>query len=229
LRWEPYAIFPCFEDRQVVYYQGRTYEDVPGESTKLFPRRTEAPWGARFWIYNIDELRASKAPIAIVTESILNVISLRKYMREQKLSGAVPVCVFKHYLSRPQQRKLTEIPSVKEICLLYDHDATRSSWEKGPGLADRIKLTIAEMPPGPGGAKNDPNDDVAAAWHAFQTRQKSDPIRAFLAEINGSFNNYARVMPVPPVEPPNPFDEIEAALNSYGQTNHQTVRPPRGH
>lgn len=191
-KWEPYAIFPCFEYGHVVYYQGRTYVDVPGESTKLFPTRKEAPFGAKFWIYNIDELRAAKAPVAIVVESILNVISLRRYMRENNLSGAVPVCVFKHYLSKPQARKIMQLPHVKEICLLYDHDATKASWEKSPLIADRTRVTVAEMPPGPGGEKNDANDDPAAAWVAFQRRKVSDGANALATKVSGNFSNYAQ-------------------------------------
>ena len=191
-KWEPYAIFPCFEYGEIVYYQGRTYVDTPGESTKLFPTRQEAPYGARFWVYGIDELRAAKCGVAIVVESILNVLSLRKYMLEHNLSGAVPVCVFKHYLSRAQARKLMQIKHLDEICLLYDHDATAASWEKAPLIADRVKVTVAEMPPGPGGTKNDPNDDAETAWRVFTERKRSDGLSAVMAKANGNFSSYAK-------------------------------------
>jgi len=173
-KWEPYAIFPTFEYGRVVYWQGRTYCDVPGESTKRFPGREEVPNGAKYWIYGIDQLRSSKSEIVLVMESILNVLSMRRFFREQAITNITPVCVFKHYLSKPQARKLIEISSIKEICLLYDHDATRSSWEKSPMVSDRITVTVAEMPPGRGGEKNDPNDDPTAAWEAFEQRQISN-------------------------------------------------------
>ena len=177
-KWEPYAIFPVIEHGRVVYWQGRTYVDVPGESTKRFPNRTECPNSSKFWIYNIDELRSTRAEIAMAMESILNVLSMRRLLYELNITNVTPICIFKHYLSKPQARKLLEIPSLKEICLLYDHDATRSSWEKSPMLSARITITVAEMPPGPGGEKNDPNDDPGAAWTAFEQREVSTAISA---------------------------------------------------
>lgn len=178
-KWEPYAIFPCFEYDRRVYWQGRTYVDVPDESTKRFPGRNEVPNGAKYWVYGINELRDSRAQIVLVMESILNVLSMRRFLREENITNVSPVCVFKHYLSKPQAKKLTTIPSLREICLLYDHDATRSSWEKSPMITNRmLRVTIAEMPPGPGGEKNDPNDDPAAAWAAFEARQTSDALNA---------------------------------------------------
>ncbi len=205
-KWEPYAIFPCFEYGQVVYYQGRTYVDVPGESTKLFPSRREVQYGAKYWVYGIDELREAQAPIAIAEESILNVLSLRKFMREHKLSGAVPVCVFKHYISKPQARKLMNLPFLKEICLLYDHDATDSSWEKSPLIADKVRVTVAEMPPGPGGAKNDPNDDVETAWQVFEERQQADAVTSLSAKLKGNIKGRA---PVDPNHIPKPRLKID--------------------
>ena len=203
-KWEPYAIFPVTEYGRTVYYQGRTYVDVPGESTKLFPNRQEAPYGARYWIYGIDELRASKAPVAIVVESILNVLSLRRYMLENGLTGAAPVCIFKHYLSKPQARKLMQVKAVKEICLLYDHDAIQASWQKSPLLIDRVKTSVAEMPPGPGGEKNDANDDPAAAWQAFENRKVSDGRNALAANLQGGFSRGS----VSPVLRPVPTDPL---------------------
>ena len=55
--WEPYVIFPVLLGGRVVYFQGRTYVDVPGRPTKRFPNRTVAPMGASHWIYDMDELR----------------------------------------------------------------------------------------------------------------------------------------------------------------------------
>ena len=159
----------------MVYYQGRTYVDVPRESTKRFPTREECPNSSKFWIYNIDELRKTGG-IALAMESILNVLTMRRFFRENGITGIVPVCIFKHYLSKPQARKILEVPNLKEICLLYDHDATRLAWEKTPMLSDRVSVTVAEMPPGPGGEKNDPNDDPVAAWAAFEARERSDAL-----------------------------------------------------
>ena len=184
-KWEPYAIFPVFDYERTVYWQGRTYVDVPGESTKRFPDRQEAPNGAKFWIYGIDELRASRSSKVLVMESILNVLSMRRFLETHGIADIAPVCVFKHYLSKPQFRKLCEIGSVKEVCLLYDHDATRSSWDKSPLLVfDRFPITIAEMPPGPGGEKNDPNDDPEAAWAAFEARKTSDMLTSLTYHLD---------------------------------------------
>jgi hypothetical protein len=180
-KWEPYAIFPVVEFGHVVYWQGRTYVDTPGESTKRFPDRREAPFGAKHWVYGIDELRRERSAVVLVVESILNVLSLRRFFKEQKLSGVTPVCVFKHYLSEPQARKLVQLEFVKEICLLYDHDATRSAWSKSVRLVAKVRTSVAQMPPGPGGAKNDPNDDVVAAWKAFERRVRSDRLTTTLA------------------------------------------------
>lgn len=208
--WEPFAIFPCFEWGYTVYYQGRTYDDPQDGRTKKFPSRRECPFGAKYWIYGIDELRASKCKVAIVVESILNVLSLRKYMREHKLTGAVPVCVFKHYISAPQARKLMREAHLREICLLYDHDATASSWEKAPLIADRIKVTVAEMPPGPGGKKNDPNDDPETAWQVFLQRKVSDAATTLAAQIRGDFSDHALQSEKPGlyVPPDHPLDSL---------------------
>ena len=211
LKWEPYAIFPVIEYGHVVYYQGRTYVDEEGKPTKRFPDRQEAPYGAKYWIYGIDELRASKSQVVIVVESILNVLSLRKYMRENGLTGAVPVSVFKHYMSTPQKRKIMKMSHVKEVCLLYDHDATDSSWEKAPLLADTVKVSVAEMPPGPGGRKNDPNDDPATAWQVFTERRVSDGLNTLAAKIGGDFSSHAAVEVRPFQLPPgsSPLDGID--------------------
>ena len=183
-RWEKFAIFPVKEYGRTVYFQGRTYCDVPGESTKQFPTRQEAPYSAKYWVYNIDAAREPGVHAVIAMESILNVLSMRWYMRELGVTDVVPVCIFKHYLSSPQARKLLAIPNIKEVCLLYDHDALRSSWEKSPMIGDRINVSVAQMPPGPGGKKNDPNDDVEAAWTAFEQRIRSDSISVLATQVN---------------------------------------------
>lgn len=172
-RWEPYALFPVTEYGRVVYYQGRTYVDVPGETTKRFPTKSEAKWGARYWVYNIDEVRALKPKIVVMVESILNVLSLRKHMRTLGAYGQiVPVAVFKHNASKHQVQKILQMRSVKELCLLYDHDASERSWDTSPFMSDKIRVSVAEMPLGPGGKKTDPNDDAALGWQAFLERRQ---------------------------------------------------------
>lgn len=207
-RWEPYAIFPVTEYERTVYYQGRTYCDVPGESTKLFPTRQECPASSKYWIYNIDELRSSKAEIALAMESILNVLTMRRFFREHGIANIVPICVFKHYISTPQVKKLLTIPALKEICLLYDHDATRNSWEKSVLISDRLPVTVAEMPPGPGGDKNDPNDDPASAWAAFERRQISDALSAIRLRVTGMGTRPKSKAPVVLDIPSNPLDNL---------------------
>lgn len=170
-KWESFAIFPVTEYARTVYYQGRTYVDVPGESTKLFPSRKECRFGASNFVYNIDVLRDTKAPIAIVVESILNVLSLRWKLRELGITEVVPVCVFKHYISEVQMRKLLRISSLKEICVIFDYDAIDKTWDMLKSLGHRIKMTIAEMPYQEGNKKLDPNDDVEGAIRAFDTRK----------------------------------------------------------
>ena len=66
-RWEPFAIFPVFEWGRPVYYQGRTYVDTPGESTKLFPHKGECPLSSRYWLYNIDtEYRSIRSNVYVI-------------------------------------------------------------------------------------------------------------------------------------------------------------------
>lgn len=169
--WEPFAIFPVVEYGTVVYYQGRTYAEEPGDRTKKFPSNSEVKYGAKYWIYNIDEARAKKAKTLIVVESILNVLSLRWYLREQKIEDVIPVAAFKHKVSLEQFFKLSRITSVKEVCLLFDHDAIAESWADAIKFTNKFKITVAEMPLGDGNKKLDPNDDVVTAWKAFNERK----------------------------------------------------------
>ena len=223
LKWEPYAIFPVLDYDRTVYWQGRTYDDAPGEPTKRFPDKTEAPYGAKYWVYGIDDLRRDKTPIVIVVESILNVLSLRRFMRENGLAGATPVSVFKHYLSTPQARKIIELSFVEEICLLYDHDATRAAWQKSSMIGDSVRTTVAQMPPGPGGAKNDPNDDAATAWQVFETRTKADRLASSLAQGLRHTQNTGVLEPRPLTE--TPLDRLRNILGSSGhESRNQTVR-----
>lgn len=225
-KWEPYAIFPVFDYYRTVYWQGRTYDDVPGQSTKRFPDKNEAAYGAKYWVYGIDELRKEKASVVIVVESILNVLSLRRYMRENGLTGAVPVCVFKHYLSRPQARKILDLSFVEEICLLYDHDATRSAWQKSNMIGDRVATTVAQMPPGPDGeSKYDPNDNAALAWQVFEKRVRADRLANVMAENLRHKQNKSVLDPRPSTG--SPLDRLQELLGSTAHgTKDKTIRRP---
>ena len=170
--WEAYALFPVVEYRMNVYYQGRTYVDVPGETTKRFPSRKYVKWGAGYWVYNIDEVRLKQPEIVVVVESILNVLSLRWRLRELGWDKqVVPVCVFKHSISQVQVIKLLRCKSVKEFCLLFDHDAIDKTWKMVGYLGNKLKVTVAEMPMTAGNKKCDPNDDVEAAIDAIEQRK----------------------------------------------------------
>lgn len=169
--WEPYAIFPVREYDMTVYYQGRTYVDVPGETTKKFPSRNEVKYGAGYWVYNIDEVRSARPETVIIVESILNVLSLRWKLRELGWKTMVPVCVFKHHISQVQMLKLVRCESVKEVCLLFDHDAIEQTWRTVSNLSNRCKVTVAEMPMKDGNKKMDANDDVDAAIDAIVKRK----------------------------------------------------------
>jgi len=171
-QWEAFAIFPVREYDLNVYYQGRTYIDVPGESTKLFPNRSQVKYGAAFWVYNLDELRTTRAPIAVVVESILNVLSLRRKLRELGRTDMVPVCVFKHHVSTVQIVKLIRCSGLKEVCLLFDHDAIQATWRMVSAINNKITLTVAEMPMLNGNEKLDANDDVNAAIEAIDNRKR---------------------------------------------------------
>jgi hypothetical protein len=177
--WEPYAIFPVREFDICVYYQGRTYIDVPGETTKKFPSRSEVKYGAAYWVYNIDEVRASQPEIVIIVESILNVLSLRWKLRELGWDKTVvPVCVFKHHISQVQVIKLARCVGVKEFCFLFDHDAIEQTWRNISGLANRRKVSVAEMPMLDGNEKMDANDNVDAAIGAIEKRKLFTPANA---------------------------------------------------
>jgi len=171
-KWEPFAIFPVLEYSRVVYYQGRTYWDDPGMSTKRFPSRQEVPLSSKYWIYNIDALAQPTARTAVVVESILNVISLQKKFAQEGITDLVPVCVFKHAVSKPQFYKMLRYKHLKEVCLLFDFDATELSWQDAKKIDDLLPVSIAEMPFNVRNLKLDPNDDVNAALLAIQNRRQ---------------------------------------------------------
>ena len=183
-RWEPYCIFPVREYGIPVYYQGRTYVDVPGQSTKRFPSRRDVPFGASYWVYNLDAVRSAQPSTVVLVESILNVLSLQRKFAELGETDFVPVSVFKHHVSKVQAIKLLQCAGVKEFCLLFDRDAIDETWRVVGSLGMRLRLTIAEMPHRPDNLKLDANDDVEAACDAIAGRQRYDGPSAMRHRLN---------------------------------------------
>lgn len=179
--WEGYCIFPVFEYGVVAYYQGRTYNESPGDVTKKFPSRADCPAGSRHWVYNIDEARQTKAKIVIVVESILNVLSLRKEIKRRKIKGVVPVAIFKHSMSKEQAAKLGSLKYCEEINLMFDADATAAAWKsvKSQGSIPAGRFSVTEMPWAPKLGKDgkrkgiDANDDARLAMDLFEKREKA--------------------------------------------------------
>jgi hypothetical protein len=77
----------------------------------------------------------------IVVESILNVISLRKYFRQIGYADAVPVAAFKHRVSPEQFYKLSKLKTVRDVCLLFDHDAIGYAWKDARQFVGRFNIT----------------------------------------------------------------------------------------
>jgi hypothetical protein len=170
-KWSSFAIFPVLEYDRIVYFQGRTYWDDPGVSTKRFPSRQEAPLSSKYWIYNIDALRPKCVRTAVIVESVLNVLSLQKKFAELGVTDMVPVCVFKHMVSKAQLFKLLRYKNLEEVCLLFDLDAIELAWRDAKEIDNRITVSVAEMPLDTQNRKLDPNDNVNAAWDAIQVRK----------------------------------------------------------
>lgn len=190
-RWEPFAIFPVFEWGRPVYYQGRTYVDRPGESTKQFPTREECPLSSRYWLYGLDEIGAQGGCVVLV-EAILNVLSLRRELLRRGLTGIVPAAVFKHKISNFQFDKLTQVARraaqaghpVAEWSLMYD-GRTRAEVEKDlPGDAlqsarrdaallytGMTPVSVVELPD-----RVDPNDHPGLALDCLLARQPFNPL-----------------------------------------------------
>lgn len=179
--WEPFCIFPVIEGPRVVYYQGRRYSDEGEEKTKKFPSKKQVPYGPSYWIYNLDALKPEGIELAIVVESILNTLSLKRRLRELELDHCiVPVCVFTHYISRSQVAKMQRYRHVKDWCLLFDSDSTDLAEETAMNLSAVLPTSVATMPHGKnedGSVRetNDANDDVDAALQAAHERRKSSP------------------------------------------------------
>lgn len=178
--WEPFCIFPVIEGPRVVYFQGRTYNDSGKDKTKKFPSKKDIPYGQSYWVYNLDALADEKIEIIVIVESILNVLSLRKRLRELEITHIMPVCVFTHYITRSQVAKLRRYRHVKEWCFLYDSDSTELAEETTGSLSALMPCSIAAMPTGLNAdgsirATNDANDDVDAALLAINDRTRSNP------------------------------------------------------
>lgn len=187
--WQWYAIFPVMEYGRLVYFQGRTYWDEPGASTKKFPNRKEAPLSSKYWIYDIDEIKPHVDTV-IVVESILNVLSLKAKFAKLGITNMVPICVFKHQVSKTQFLKLLRFKNVKEAVLLFDFDAIDLSWNDAKRIDDLIRVSIAEMPYAEGAPKLDPNDDVDAAWVAIQNRQPYSMLGALERKIQSTASGF---------------------------------------
>lgn len=168
--WEPFLIFPVIEWGHVVYYQGRKFKGKPGESTKLFPSRSEVKLGSRNWVYGIDDIRSKKARTVIVVEAIFNVLSLKRKLQEVGERSVATVCVFKHAVSDVQLSKIADC-NISEICLMFDRDAIESAWKQASRLVDRCRVTVAELPD-VGVRTLDPNDNVELALEAFGKRHE---------------------------------------------------------
>jgi hypothetical protein len=153
-----------------VYYQGRTYRDVPGQPTKRFPSRSTLPFGSRYWVYNIDAVRRRRPKTVVLLESILNVLSFEQKIVEMGAEDEiVAVALFKHAISLEQRRKLFELRGVEELCLIFDADATALAWHEARYFNGRT-VTVAEMPKS-AGKTVDVNDDIELGWKVFSERR----------------------------------------------------------
>jgi hypothetical protein len=174
-RWEAFCIFPVYSYGRVVYFQGRAYDDSdPDQPNKRFPTKQETGLGASFWIYGEDELiLRPDVRRVVVVESILNVLSLRKKFRAENITDTAVVSTFSSRVSDWQWPRLLRVPTLEEICLLFDADATDKAWDEAQRGRVRhlrdVRISIAEMPYAPE-TKADPNDDPDAAYTAWQNR-----------------------------------------------------------
>ena len=169
-KWEPFVIFPVVEWGRVVYYQGRTYSDEPGQSTKLFPSRHEVPLGSRHWLYGLDDLRAAGG-VAVVMEAVLSRISFAKELRRRGVGGVFPVACFKHKISPEQMVKLSAVKGLVEVCLMFDPDALDIAYRECQRLYGHTPVTAVELPFDKAtGGKVDPNDDAKLAVDLFERR-----------------------------------------------------------
>lgn len=173
--WEAFAIFPVYELGRLVYYQGRTYGiGDEGKKTKKFPSKLDVPMGSRYWIYNYDAAVQVGVNTIIIVESILNVLSLRWALKNEGLTDVVPVAVFKHAVSAYQAPKILA-SRAKELCFMYDGDATESAWKEAGKFSGARHTTVARMPVGV-----DANDNAELALERFALREEYSPANALL-------------------------------------------------
>jgi hypothetical protein len=92
--------------------------------------------------------------------------------------GIAPVAVFKHAISEPQLTKILASPA-KEICMMYDSDATKSAWQEAAKLSSNRKASVAEMPEGV-----DANDNAVAALEAFVERHPYSAANSLISQFN---------------------------------------------
>ena len=188
--WEPFCIFPVYEGQRTVYYQGRTYTDEGFETTKKFPSKKVVPYGPSYWIYNLDALAETGIKLVILVESVLNVLSLRRRLRDLGLDREiVPVCIFTHRISRSQIAKLQRYRHIKEFCVLFDSDSSGLAAESGVRLKALLPVTVARMPHGRNAdgtlrLTNDANDDVDAALGAIDDRQVPSDKSVLIQRLN---------------------------------------------
>lgn len=184
--WEAFCIFPVKEYGQLVYYQGRAHTiEVEGMPTKRFPSKKMVPYGSSYWVYNIDAARHPNCEVVVVFESILNVLSFNRKLREQGLSNVVPVCVFKHHISKEQLQKLIGCRA-KEICIFYDADAVADAKKEATTTLSGFKhVTVAEFPADV--IKDHPtldaNDNIELAWECFLKRKPASAIDVVLSSL----------------------------------------------
>jgi len=185
--WEPYAIFPVLEWGRLVLFQGRIMESYEGDERpgKKFPPTFAVKYGAKYWVYNIDRLR-NEGGIALVVESILNVLSLEKKMAQEGVTGVVPVCVFKHAISSNQLAKIRACKGVSEVCIMFDADATASAKKQAVDLSNFFPTTVATIPWTAERPTLDPNDDVDLAWRQFLARKSVSATDSLLQDSSSN-------------------------------------------
>mgnify|MGYP003336873242 CR=1 FL=1 len=92
-------------------------------------------------------------------------------------SDAVPLAIFKHKVSAEQ---LTKIESCKprEVCLMFDRDATSSAVKDCESIVNRIPVSVAALP-----TDDDPNDDPVTAVDAYIGRHRPSMLDKAMAGL----------------------------------------------
>lgn len=188
--WSPYAIFPVSEFDTVVYYQGRTYDDdyanLHLKGTKRFPSKEEVKLSSKYWVYGIDRARNSKVDTVVVVESILNVISLNKKFEECGIKNIVAISSFRSSITYPQIVKIFRLRNIKEVCILFDLDATNKAWNIAEMNSGVRNMTVAKMPNDSNNKKMDPNDNVDVALECILKRKKFSLADKLLDEFSST-------------------------------------------